>query len=154
MNGQTTITRRMTPDEAERVSSFVRKVFGAFVAPHYSPEGIQEFYRYIDPELLARRIQSDHVVWVTESNDQLVGMIEMRNLSHISLLFVAGEAQRGGIARRLLQEALEWNNRNGRDLREVTVHSTPNAVEAYERLGFHAEGPEQNIHGLRFVPMK
>ncbi len=78
----------------------------------------------------------------------------MRNLSHISLLFVAGEAQRGGIARRLLQEALEWCNRNTRDPCEVTAHSTPNAVEAYERLGFHAEGIEQNIPGLRFVPMK
>jgi hypothetical protein len=59
----------MTPDEAERVSSFVRKVFGAFVVPHYSPEGIQEFYRYIDPEHLATRIQTDHVAWVAESDD-------------------------------------------------------------------------------------
>ena len=81
-------------------------------------------------------------------------MIEMRNLNHISLLFVAREFQRCGIARRLFQESLEWSNRNGRDLSEVTVHSTPNPVEAYGRLGFYAEGPEQNMHGLRYVPMK
>ena len=124
------------------------------MAPHYSPDGIQEFYRYIDPELLTRRIQTDHVAWVPEADDLLVGMIEMRNLDHVSLLFVAGQVQRRGIARRLLQEALEWSNRNTRDPCEVTAHSTPNAVEAYERLGFHAEGIEQNIHGLRFVPMK
>ena len=41
-----------------------------------------------------------------------------------------------------------------RDLREVTVHSTPNAVEANEQLGFHAEGREQNMRGIRFIPMR
>ena len=68
VNGQTAIIRRMSPDDAERVCSIVRKVFGKLVAPHYSQEGIQEFHRYIDPELLARRIQNDHVAWVAESD--------------------------------------------------------------------------------------
>ena len=51
----------MTLGEVGRVSNFLRNVFGEFVATHYSPEGIQEFHRYIDPEFLTKRIQTDHV---------------------------------------------------------------------------------------------
>ncbi|RYD87086.1 MAG: GNAT family N-acetyltransferase [Sphingobacteriales bacterium] len=36
---------------------------------------------------------------------------------------------------------------------EFTVSSSPNAVSAYQRLGFRVAGSEQCIHGIRFVPM-
>ncbi len=68
MNENAVFIRRVTLDEAEHVCSFVRTVFGEFVAPHYSPEGIQEFHRYIDPERMAKQIQNDHVAWVAESD--------------------------------------------------------------------------------------
>jgi hypothetical protein len=37
---------------------------------------------------------------------------------------------------------------------EFTVSSSPNAVSAYERLGFRITGSEQCVHGIRFVPMQ
>jgi len=47
MNANATFIRKMTLGEADRVCSLVRKVFGEFVAPHYSQEGNQEFHRWI-----------------------------------------------------------------------------------------------------------
>ena len=37
---------------------------------------------------------------------------------------------------------------------EFTVSSSPNAVSAYERLGFRITSSEQCVHGIRFVPMQ
>lgn len=36
----------------------------------------------------------------------------------------------------------------------LSVHSTPNAVSAYQKLGFQAKSEEQNINGIRFVTME
>lgn len=46
------------------------------------------------------------------------------------------EDQRGhGIARALMDAALEWCRKN--ECRNVKLHSTPMAVGAYEKMGFH-----------------
>jgi hypothetical protein len=63
------------------------------------------------------------------------------------MLFVRSSRQRGGIARGLLAAA-------GDAKCAFTVNSSPNAVSAYERLGFRITGSEQCLHGIRFVPMQ
>jgi predicted GNAT family N-acyltransferase len=35
----------------------------------------------------------------------------------------------------------------------ITVKSSPYAVEIYEKMGFEKVGDEQEIHGIRFIPM-
>jgi hypothetical protein len=37
---------------------------------------------------------------------------------------------------------------------QFTVNSSPNAVSAYEHLGFHIIGVEQCIRGIRSIPMR
>jgi GNAT superfamily N-acetyltransferase len=144
----------MEPGEEDRVCNLVKEVFGEFVAPLYEPEGVEEFLRYVDPDLMAQRSKQNHLTLLAEESGGVVGVIELRDFNHVSLLFVAGEVQRKGIARQLLNEGLETARRNRGDLNEVSVHSSPNAVEAYERLGFEAEGPEKLEHGIRYIPMK
>ncbi|MEW6034400.1 MAG: GNAT family N-acetyltransferase [Chloroflexota bacterium] len=36
----------------------------------------------------------------------------------------------------------------------IDVHSSPYAVEIYEKLGFTCTGIEQEINGIGFAPMK
>jgi len=103
---------------------------------------------------MAMRAQSNHIALIAETKGELIGVIEMKDFNHISLLFVEGERQRQGIGRQLLQEILEIARRYKPDLSEVDVHSSPNAVDAYERLGFQAIGPEKLENGIRFIPMR
>jgi GNAT superfamily N-acetyltransferase len=143
----------MQAGEEVEVCSLVTRVFSDFVSHLYSPEGIKEFFRYADPALLSSRTQDNHFVLVAELHGQIVGMIEMRNNNHISLFFIEGELQRKGIGKQLWRKALDTCLANRPDLAKITVHSSPNAVEAYQRLEFQAEGPEQIVNGIRFVPM-
>lgn len=131
-----------------------RAVFNECVAPLYSQEGVDEFYGYVDPDFMSTRAMTNHVTLLAEVGDRPVGMIELRDFNHVSLLFVAKEAHRRGIARLLLKEAVTLCRLNNPDLFDVSVHSSPNAIEAYERLGFEAEGPEKSEHGIRYIPMR
>lgn len=146
--------RRMHRGEEERVCRFVRGVFDEFVAPLYSQEGIREFLSYLGEDAMAERAEGEQFVLVAEAGERLIGTIEMVDYGHLSLLFVAGDAQRRGVARRLLNEAIAISRDKVPELREVGVHSSPNAVAAYENLGFRIEGPERVENGIRYVPMK
>jgi ribosomal protein S18 acetylase RimI-like enzyme len=141
--------RQMEPGEVTAVYDVVARVFDKFVAPDYSAEGVQEFLKY------ARGLggRSNHFVLLAVSQGTVAGMIEVRNNEHISMLFVASEYQGRGISRALIDCALDSCRRDKPGLVSVTVNSSPYAVPIYEKLGFHATGPEQAIHGLRFTPM-
>jgi GNAT superfamily N-acetyltransferase len=77
----------------------------------------------------------------------LVGMLHLREPRHVAMLFVRSSFQRSGIARALLASAGDANC-------EFTVNSSPNAVGAYERLGFRVTGPEQCVRGIRSTPLQ
>lgn len=145
------IYRQIHPSETAAVSSLALEVFGAFVAPHYQTEGIAEFYRYASVEALSERHRSGHITFVAEHTGQLVGMLHLREPRHVSMLFVQSSRQHSGIARGLLAAA---GALAGDTDCVFTVNSSPNAVSAYGRLGFRITGPEQCVHGIRFLPMQ
>jgi len=150
----TVIYRAMKAGEERDVCRLVAKVFADFVAVLYSPQGVREFLAYsADFDQLRERLQNNHFVLVAETQGRIVGAIEVRNCDHISLLFVEGELQRKGIGNGLWRRALVSCLANRPDVVKITVHSSPNAVEAYQELGFQLDGLEQTENGIRFIPM-
>jgi GNAT superfamily N-acetyltransferase len=151
---QTVICRAMKAGEEQQVCDLVVRVFSEFVAPLYSPEGVHEFLTYAaDSGQLRDRLRANRFVLVAEIQGRIVGAIEVRNCDHISLFFIDGKSQQKGIGRELWRRALDVCLANRPEVAKITVHSSPNAVSAYQRLGFQAEGPEQTVNGIRFVPM-
>jgi GNAT superfamily N-acetyltransferase len=145
--------RHMQPGEESEISDLVARVFDEFVAPGYSPEGVQAFLDYANSAALRERSQVNHFVLVAVAHGKIVGMIEMRNHDHISMLFVDKTFQGKGISRELINRALGISRSNRSDLSTVTVNSSPYAVPIYERLGFRASSVEQVKNGIRFLPM-
>ena len=146
--------RLMEPGEEARVSDLTTRVFNEFVAPDYSAEGVREFLRYVHPDLMAQRSQANHFVLLALAGADLAGIIELRDWGHISLLFVDRIYLRQGIARALLQRALEICRSRRPGLAEITVNSSPYAVPIYMRLGFEPVAAEQIRKGIRFVSMR
>jgi predicted GNAT family N-acyltransferase len=144
----------MQEGEEEEVCAFVLPVFNEFVAPQYSEEGIEEFLKYLEPHYLSERCQEDDFVLLATSQGRIVGMIELVKNSHISLIYTDGHLHGIGIGRELLKRSLEVCITNQPALTEITLNSSPNAVEIYEKLGFTVTKPEQIKNGIRFVPMK
>ena len=141
--------RVATAAEVPSVSEFVRAVYAAQIAPAGTAAGQGTFAAYTDPDAMIARAAT-HVLWLAERAGAFVGVLEVREGTHVALLFVAPNDQRQGIGRALLEAAFgpceRWPT--------LTVNSTPGAVGAYARLGFHATGPVEESSGLRYQPMR
>jgi len=142
--------------EAERLHealSLVREVFLEYEAPDYSDEGVDEFMRFINPEAIRKMLLNNIMhIWTCKDDGKIIGVLaggKKERKNHIFLLFVNGQYHRRGIARRLFNMMTEHYNP-----REITVNSSPYAVEAYHRLGFADTDAEKTVNGLRFTPMK
>lgn len=132
----------------------VWRVFEEFEAPEYSDEGIQEFKDFISLDTVKERLSIGALFcWGYFIEDNIVGVIATRPPCHIALLFVDKEFHCNGIARKLYKTVLDFHIANSSH-NEVTVNSSPYAVEAYRRLGFVDTDIEQTVNGLRFIPMK
>lgn len=137
--------------QQEAVSRLIEGTFKQFVAPYYPPEGVGAFMKYVHPRAILERAKNEcYLILLALSGDQVVGMVELRGGRHVSLMFMAAEHQRRGLGRELLRRAgLEIEAQPGC----LTVNSSPNAVPAYERMGFRVTGPAQQRDGIIFVPM-
>jgi hypothetical protein len=145
--------RPIKSDEYQEVSNLVLEVFDIDVAPLYIAEGIDVFHTYAQAEAMRERARAGHIMLVAELEGRLVGAAEVREYNHLSLLFVDRQSQRNGIGRMLLLEVLRMCRVHNPGLKAMTVNSSPNAVEAYERLGFLATSSLQRLDGIDFVPM-
>ena len=147
------IVRIARPDEIPAIQALVHEVFMRDVAPCYGIDGVDEFGRYNALRAYYDRQVNNHDLLVATRDGSIVGMLEMRETRHISLLFVTGALQRKGVGRALLREALEIVAGHNSLPAEVTVNSSPNAVEGYLRMGFELNGSEQVVNGIRYQPM-
>ncbi len=153
------LVRPLREGEEDVVCQLILDTFHEFEAEGYSEEGLTNFRAYADPAAMSARTEGgDHFALVVEGpldgTPEIAGVIEIRNHSHVSQLFVAGSHHRRGLARTLLEHALARCRIANPDLVTVTVASSTYAVEVYERLGFVRTGPERVERGIRVNPME
>jgi putative acetyltransferase len=143
--------RRFDPRDAETVSRLVRQVFDEHVAATFEPEGVMEMHRHVDPTAIAERAET-HMTLEAWSGTDLVGVLELRESTRISMLFVATSHMGMGIASQLVACAEEACRSAGQTL--MTVHSSLNAEAFYRRVGFVPIDRQQKVHGFAFLPME
>ncbi|HBE86222.1 MAG TPA: GNAT family N-acetyltransferase [Lachnoclostridium sp.] len=150
------IVTQMNKDSIKKYGALdlVWQVFLEFEAPEYSDEGIQEFKNFIDLNSIEQKIDKNEMLfWGCFCGENIVGVVATRQPCHISLLFVDKEHHRQGIGRELLSTITSFYKEAGVN-REMTVNSSPYAVEIYHKLGFMDTDTEQLVNGIRFTPMK
>jgi GNAT superfamily N-acetyltransferase len=132
--------------------NLVWEVFQEFEKPDYSEQGIVEFRKFLDIDEVTGKIERGELVMKgSYDGTVLTGVIAVRNSNHISLLFVHKNYHRRGIARSLVESVVKDCRKAG--YAEITVNSSPFAVEAYHHLGFVDTDVEQTVNGIRFTPM-
>jgi ribosomal protein S18 acetylase RimI-like enzyme len=147
------VIRDVAPDEIPAAADLVRAVFGRYVGSGYTDEGVRNFLTFVEPDAIARRLAERSFMLVAVLDGEIIGVVEVRDNSHVTLLFVREEHHRRGIARQLVAEALGRSMFARCCLDRLTVHSSPYAVPVYERLGFRRLGPEEVKDGIRYIPM-
>lgn len=145
--------RTAEPSDAEAISSLIVELS----APFYSSptrSGAEPFLASISAAAEHRYLSSENFsVHVAESDDQLAGLVALRDNTHLFHLFVAKPYQRMHLASRLWaivkSEALAAGNAG-----EFTVNSSLEAVPVYEKFKFSRVGDIQYVNGICFQPMR
>ncbi len=146
------VYQAMRLGEESAVCEMVAQVFHELVAPDYDQEGIEEFFSFVNPIRMAKRIHSGGFVFVARQSGKPVGALELVPPDRIALLFVVLRKQ--GIAKELLARAIEKARSENPALSRLTVHSSPYAAAVYQKMRFRRTGHATTEHGIRYIPME
>lgn len=139
--------------EWEEAMQLAWDTFMIYEAPDYSPEGVQSFRKFVkDPGLKKMFTTGDYQTWGAFENGIMVGVVSIRNRSHISLLFVDTDHQRRGIATALLSNLFDYA-KTEMGIDSITVNAAPYAVMFYHKIGFRDLCEERTTDGIRYTPM-
>ena len=141
-------------EEWDDAMALAWRVFMQFEAQDYTPEGVESFQEFITDSMLYRMfVMGEYQLFGAYDNGRMVGMISLRNETHISLLFVDAAYHKKGIGRQLIQYVSDYVcNEEGRDF--VTVNAAPYATGFYHRLGFIDTDDKKFSDGIWYTPMK
>ena len=141
-------------NEWQEAMTLAWQTFLRFEADVYTPEGVENFENFVTDSTLYRMfIMGNYQLFVAVMRNRIVGMITLRDSTHISLLFVDERYHRQGIGRaliRYLADYLATEVGAGR----MTVNASPYGVEFYHRMGFRDLGPETTRDGIIYTPME
>lgn len=141
-------------DEWDDAMALAWKTFMQFEADVYTAEGIRNFEDFITDTTLHRMfVMGVYQMFVALDRKQIVGMLTLRNTSHISLLFVDGKYHRRGIGRALIEYLREYLLSEA-GISRITVNAAPYGVAFYHKLGFRDLRPEEEKDGIRYTPME
>ena len=141
-------------DEWDDAMALAWKTFLRFEADVYSQEGVKHFEDFITDTTLHRMfIMGAYQMFVALDRDKIVGMITLRNSTHISLLFVDEQYHRRGIGRALIEHLRNYLLTEV-GVSYVTVNASPDGVDFYHKVGFQDLRPEEEKDGIIYTPMK
>lgn len=140
-----------TPECLDEAISLVNRVFEEFVAVDYSEVGRKTF-AYSD-DMAKALACGEKKLWGFFDGEKIIGVIGIRNGSHIALLFVDKAFQHQGIAKKLFMTAVDYAKNNSA-AEKITVNSSPYAVPVYEKLGFSKTSESLEKDGIIFTPME
>lgn len=148
--------RQITEAEVPEALNLALEVFMQFEAPDYKPQGVETFKRDIveNAEFIEKCQKGICPIYAAFDGSKIIGIIGMRNESHINLVFTKKEYHRKGVATSVFEYLLSEVRKNSPQVKEITLNSSPYGKGFYLHLGFVPLSEEQEIDGIIFTPMK
>lgn len=123
-------------EEWEDAMALAWRTYLKFQAGEYPTEGTKSFFEFIsNASLFELFIKGEYKLKVAILDEKIVGLCTMRNINHISLLFVDKEYHKQGIGKKLILAMCD-DLKASNTKKFVTVNAAPNATEFYHKLGF------------------
>ena len=128
--------------------------FVRYKAPGYSQEGIENFRKFVNDDMLRKMFLAGHYqLFVAVFEGKYLGMLSLREKKHISLLFVDGDCHGNGIGKALIRFVSKYVlEEEGID--KMTVNASPYALGFYHKMGFVDLREEMEADGIIFTPME
>ena len=147
--------RNMLPGQGKEVSALVGEALSqSLSANEVSQRGQAALKRYISSEAIEQRSQMGYVHELLYVSDTLAGVIETRGVDRISMLYIHPAYVNKGLGSRLIARAAARCSKIAPGVKHLTVYSTDDTVDFYERAGFVSSGARKESGGIFSTPYK
>ena len=148
------IIKEIDYDSIEEAFALVKRIFLEVDAPDYSEEGIAEVMNDMieSNEFKSLFKTGKQKMLGAVADGKIIGVTAIGINNHISLFFVDSSYHRKGIGKALFKELV--SRLNVQNVKEITLNSTPFAVQFYKKIGFDIAGSCVKKHGVLYTPMK
>lgn len=136
------------------IGRLISELADKYIAGEFSAQGRETLLHSMRPAAIAGYLDSGFRYHVAETAaGEIVGVVALRDDTHLYHLFVAEACQRRGIGRSLWETAMAGALARGNN-GEFTVNSSRYARPFYERLGFVAGEERIDAQGVVTIPMR
>lgn len=137
--------RNIEKKEMQKVLSMIWVSFNRFVAPDFTREGVDTFYRLLHEE----RILQDMDFYGAFAENAIMGVIAVnQQKSHLCFFFVDEQYQSCNVYRGLFDFLLRQT-----DQKVITVNASPYGEKFCRELGFQPTDSFRIQDGIRYCPM-
>lgn len=154
MTGKAAIyIREARVDDGREISDLTTRLLHTFLKPDLTEEGENILLETLTPEAVRERIESGHYsTYLALEGKRVVGIISMKEVTHLYHLFVSESHHGLGIGKMLWETALR-ECQSDSQVKEITVNASGYAVGFYQKIGFRSTGPAECKNGIRSTPM-
>ncbi|WP_455221178.1 GNAT family N-acetyltransferase [Kaarinaea lacus] len=145
--------REAETKDAAAISHLATVLSEKYITPEFTETVAESFLVSLTPSSIKTNMNNGFRYHVAESDDRIIGIIGIKQGSHLYHLFVDEAYQKQGIARQLWYVARDACIAAGNN-KEFTVNSSRYALGFYEKLGFVAQSAPQERNGVVAIPMK
>jgi Pyruvate/2-oxoacid:ferredoxin oxidoreductase delta subunit/GNAT superfamily N-acetyltransferase len=145
--------REMNPGQEKEVSDLVREV-ARIDDGEMEPAARTALERYIAPSALAGRAKMGYTHELAYVSDVLAGVIEVKGLDHIAMLYIRPAFANRGIGSRLIARAASRCVAAAPKVKYMTVEAAAGSLDFYERTGFTRSGPARMVGGVLSTPCR
>ncbi|ABK48529.1 GCN5-related N-acetyltransferase [Shewanella sp. ANA-3] len=148
------LIRAATTTDIEAISALITQLTQVYIAPTCTDVGAETLVNAMSVESVAHYFALGYQYHVAiNETGELVGVVGMKDNSHLYHLFVADIAKGQGLSRQLWElakaECLAKGNPG-----TFTVNSAVNALPVYQHFGFVAQSDIRERGGIRDIPMQ
>lgn len=147
------VIRQAALADSKNISGLVSGLAEKYITHEFTPSGAKNLLGSMRPDIIKEHMQSGYEYHVAEIDGQLVGVVAVRNNSHLYHLFVDDKYQNRGIARQLWDIASTSCLSKGNP-GVFTVNSSKYARPVYEKFGFVAQSAPEERSGVIYIPMR
>ncbi len=145
--------RPATKADIQPMSLLISSLVTEFILPTCTEQGAQILINSMDQGSIKHYFDSGYQYNVALIDDTIVGVVGIRDNSHLYHLFVAKSHQGKGISKTLWDHAKQQAIDNG-NAGFFTVNSALNATELYLKWGFVPLSGIRERSGIKDIPMR
>lgn len=139
--------------DSKIISDLIARNAQSLLLDEFEEGGLDFFLRTVEHRAIRDYMEQGFSYLVAQEGNDIVGVIAMKDYSHMFHLFVDEQHQHKGIAKKLWQAIYEHSLKQG-NRGKFTLNSTTYALPVYERWGFSTIDEQQCRHGIKYTPME